>query len=288
MGKIGFIGVGVMGRPMVRNLLRAGYDVAVYTRTKAKVEAFLRETGVQWCGTAAACAAGRDVVITMVGYPQDVEQVYFGAGGILPAADAGAYLIDMTTTDPRLSARIYQEAAARGLHALDAPVSGGEAGAQNGTLSVMVGGDPADFDACLPVLRAMGTTVVYEGAAGAGQHAKMANQIAIAGALSGVCEALRYAEQAGLDTGRLLDSIGKGAAGSWQMSNLMPKMIAHDNAPGFFLKHFVKDMQIARSQPGAPLPVLELVCGMCTALEREGRGEDGTQALIEFYRAQGV
>lgn len=285
MKTIGFIGVGVMGRPMVKNLLKAGYEVAVYSRTRAKLADFLAETGVQWCDTPAACAAGRDAVITMVGYPQDVEQVYFGENGILSAAKPGAYLIDMTTTDPALSVRIAEQGGARGLHVLDAPVSGGDTGAKNGTLSIMVGGEEADCKACLPLLEAMGKQIVYEGPAGAGQHTKMANQIAIAGTIAGVCEALAYAERAGLDPDRLLASISKGAAGSWQMENLMPKMVRADYAPGFFLKHFIKDMKIALAQPGT-LPVLERVCAMYGDLEAEGMGDLGTQALIRYYRGE--
>ena len=285
MKTIGFIGVGVMGRPMVKNLLKAGYEVAVYSRTRAKLADFLAETGVQWCDTPAACAAGRDAVITMVGYPQDVEQVYFGENGILSAAKPGAYLIDMTTTDPALSVRIAEQGGARGLHVLDAPVSGGDTGAKNGTLSIMVGGEEADCKACLPLLEAMGKQIVYEGPAGAGQHTKMANQIAIAGTIAGVCEALAYAERAGLDADKLLASISKGAAGSWQMENLMPKMVRADYAPGFFLKHFIKDMKIALAQPGA-LPVLERVCSMYGDLEAEGMGDLGTQALIRYYRGE--
>lgn len=284
MQKIGFIGLGVMGRSMARNLQKNGYEVAVYSRSKGKLTDFLTETGMQWCDTAAQCAAGRDAVITMVGYPKDVEDVYFGEDGILASADAGTYLIDMTTTDPRLSVRIGAEARARGLRALDAPVSGGDTGARNAQLSIMVGGERADFDACLSVFQAMGSSIVYEGGAGSGQHTKMANQIAIAGAVSGVCEALCYAERMGLDPETMLASISKGAAGSWQMSNLMPKMIAGDDAPGFFLKHFIKDMQIARAQDGRKLPVLEQVCAMYEELERQGCGDLGTQALIRYYR----
>lgn len=284
MKTIGFIGVGVMGRHMVRNLLRQGFEVSIYSRSKDKLTDFLAETGVAWCDDPAACARGRDAVITMVGYPQDVEQVYFGENGILEGADPGTLLIDMTTTDPRLSVRIAQQAAARGLRALDAPVSGGDTGAKNAALSIMVGGEAADFEAALPIFRAMGKTILHEGPAGSGQHTKMANQIAIAGALSGVCEALRYGELAGLDTQKMLDSIAQGAAGSWQMQNLMPKMMAHDNAPGFFLKHFIKDMRIALDQTSQPLPVLREVCGMCETLEQQGHGDEGTQSLIEFYR----
>ncbi|HIX90653.1 MAG TPA: NAD(P)-dependent oxidoreductase [Candidatus Agathobaculum pullicola] len=284
MRSIGFIGVGVMGRSMVKNLLKAGYEVCIYSRTKAKLEDFLAENNVIWCASAAECASGRDAVITMVGYPKDVEQVYFGPEGILAAANSGTYLIDMTTTDPKLSIRIYQEGAAGGLHVLDAPVSGGDTGAKNGTLSIMVGGEEADFQACLPLFEAMGKQIVYEGPAGAGQHTKMANQIAIAGTIAGVSEALSYAERARLDTQKMLDSISKGAAGSWQMENLMPKMMRDDYAPGFFLKHFIKDMKIAQGQGFGALPVLERVCAMYGDLEAEGMGDLGTQALIRYYR----
>ena len=284
MKSIGFIGVGVMGRSMVKNLLKAGYEVAIYSRTKSKLEDFLQENNVTWCDSAAQCASGRDAVITMVGYPKDVEQVYFGQEGILAAAQPGTYLIDMTTTDPKLSVRIYEEGTASGLHTLDAPVSGGDTGAKNGMLSIMVGGDEADFEACLPLFEAMGKQIVYEGPAGAGQHTKMANQIAIAGTIAGVSEALTYAERAGLDTQKMLDSISKGAAGSWQMENLMPKMMREDYAPGFFLKHFIKDMKIAQGQGFGSLPVLERVCTMYGDLEAEGLGDLGTQALIRYYR----
>lgn len=284
MNSIGFIGVGVMGRSMVKNLLKAGYEVAIYSRTRSKLEDFLKENNVTWCDSAAQCASGRDAVITMVGYPKDVEQVYFGQEGIIAAAQPGTYLIDMTTTDPKLSVRIYEEGTASGLHTLDAPVSGGDTGAKNGTLSIMVGGQEDDFKACLPLFEAMGKQIVYEGPAGAGQHTKMANQIAIAGTIAGVSEALAYAERAGLDTRKMLDSISKGAAGSWQMENLMPKMMREDYAPGFFLKHFIKDMKIAQGQGFGSLPVLERVCTMYGDLEAEGLGDLGTQALIRYYR----
>ena len=284
MKKIGFIGVGIMGKSMVRNLIKAGYEVHIYVRTRAKAEDVISE-GAVFHDSIADCVKGRDAVITIVGFPQDVEEVYFDSGNILDSAAPGTYLIDMTTTDPRLSVRITEAGKARGLHVLDAPVSGGDTGAKNGTLSIMVGGEQADYEACLPVLQAMGTQIVYEGPAGAGQHTKMANQIAIAGTIAGVCEALTYAERAGLDPDKLLASISKGAAGSWQMENLMPKMVREDYAPGFFLKHFIKDMKIAQSQEGS-LPILEKVCAMYGDLEAEGMGDLGTQALIRHYRGK--
>lgn len=282
---VGFIGIGIMGAPMAENLIKAGFSVSVYSRTKAKTQAFLDKTGAEWCDSAGACAAGKDAVITMVGYPSDVEALYFGEGGILASAAPGTYLIDMTTTDPRLSVRISHAGGQRGLHVLDAPVSGGDVGARNAALSIMVGGEPADSAACLPLLQTMGKTILHEGPAGAGQHTKMANQIAVSGALAGVCEALAYAECAGLDPGRLFQSIRPGAAASWQMENLMPKIIAGDFAPGFFLKHLIKDMQIACAQGGKEsLPLTERICSECRCLEEQGLGDLGTQALIQYYR----
>ena len=188
MKRVGFIGVGIMGKSMVRNLMKAGYEVSIYTRTKSKVEDVIGE-GAGWCDSVAECARGRDVVITIVGYPKDVEEVYFGEKGILANADKGAYVIDMTTTSPRLAVRIYEEASKVGLHAIDAPVTGGDSGAKAGTLTILAGGEKKDFDACIPVFEAMGKNINYEGKAGNGQHTKMCNQIAIAGALAGACEA---------------------------------------------------------------------------------------------------
>ena len=191
MKKIGFIGVGIMGKSMVRNLRKAGYEVAIYTRTKAKAEDVIAE-GAVWCDTAAECAKGRDVVITIVGYPKDVEEVYFGDNGIIANADPGTYVIDMTTTSPRLAVRIWEEAEKAGLHAVDAPVTGGDTGAKAGTLTILAGGKKEDFDACVPVFEAMGKNINYEGKAGNGQHTKMCNQIAIAGALAGFGAGLYY------------------------------------------------------------------------------------------------
>ena len=219
MKKIGFIGIGVMGCAMASNLMKKGYELTVYTRTKQKAEVLL-EKGAKWCDTAADCAKGQDAVITMVGFPNDVEEVYFGESGIFSAAEEGTYLIDMTTTSPKLSVKIYNAAKERKMHALDAPVSGGDTGAKNGTLSIMVGGDREAFDACHDIFAAMGTNIIYEGPAGCGQHTKMANQIALGGAISGVCEALAYAKAVGLDQQTMLDSISAGAAGSWQMTNM--------------------------------------------------------------------
>ena len=252
---------------------------------EAAAEALERE-GAVWKDSAAQCAAGCGVVITIVGYPQDVEEVYFGPGGLLESAQPGTVLIDMTTTSPTLAQRIYREGTARGLRVLDAPVTGGDSGARAGTLSILVGGDQADFDACLPIFQAMGTNITYFGPAGCGQHAKMANQIMIAGALSGVCEALTYAKAEGLDGNTLLGAVSTGAAGSKQLDFQGKKILAGDFAPGFFMKHFVKDMRLAEEEAenaGLDLNVLQQALSNCQSLIDRGCGDLGTQALIKFY-----
>lgn len=281
--RIGFIGVGVMGGPMVLNLMKKGFDVSVYTRTKSKAQAVL-DAGAHWCDTVAEAAKGRDVVITIVGYPKDVEEVYFGERGIIENADTGTVLIDMTTTSPRLSQRIYAEAAGKGLPALDAPVSGGDVGAQKGTLAIMVGGDREVFDRMQPVFAAMGTNIRYQGAAGNGQHTKMANQIAISGCIAAVCEAIAYAKGCGLDPQDMFDAISTGAAGSWQMTNNGQKIIDGNFAPGFYVKHFIKDMNIAIDESDERqmgLDVLHLVRDKYIELAEMGGEDDGTQALIK-------
>ena len=285
MKKIGFIGVGVMGQSMVRNLMKHGFEVSVYTRTKSKADAVVSE-GAIWCPSVKECAAGKDVVITIVGFPKDVEEVYFGENGIIENVPAGATIIDMTTTSPKLSVRIYEAAKARGVYALDAPVSGGDIGAQKGTLAIMVGGDKKVFDAAQDVFSAMGTNIVYEGGAGMGQHCKMANQIALSGALASTCEAITYAKSVGLDTKTMLDTISTGAAGSWQMSNNGYKILAENFDPGFFVYHYIKDMRIAMeeaSERETALPVLADVLSMFEKLDAEGGSKLGTQALIKIY-----
>ena len=285
MKKIGFIGIGIMGQSMVRNLMKAGYEVAVYNRTKSKADAVVAE-GALWCDSAAQCAAGRDAVITIVGYPKDVEEVYFGEGGVIAHADPGTCLIDMTTTSPKLAVRIYKKEKKKGLPVLDAPVTGGDAGAKAGTLTILVGGDQETFEKCRPLFEAMGKNIYYEGKAGNGQHTKMCNQIAIAGALSGACEALAYAKAVGMDPAHMLESISTGAAGSAQLSNVASRILKDDYAPGFFIKHFIKDMKLADEEAvnaGAHLGVLEYVLNMYQELEAEGCGDLGTQALIKYY-----
>ncbi|HCW53378.1 MAG TPA: oxidoreductase [Clostridium sp.] len=285
MKKIGFIGVGVMGESMVRNLMKKGYEVSVYNRTKSKADEVVKE-GALWCDDIKSCVEGKDFVITIVGYPKDVREVYFGENGILDSADKETILIDMTTTSPKLSVEIYEEANKRGMYAIDAPVSGGDVGAKNGTLSIMAGGDKEIFDRCHDVFKCMGTTIIYEGKAGNGQHTKMANQIAIAGAVSGVCEAIAYARGAGLDVQTMLNSISEGAAGSWQMSNMAPRMLKGDFDPGFYMKHFIKDMKIAKEEAedeNIKLQVLNTVLKMYESLEENNLGNLGTQGLIKYY-----
>lgn len=281
--KIGFIGVGVMGGPMVLNLMKKGFDVSIYTRTKSKAEGVIA-AGAHWCDTIADCAAGRDVVITIVGYPKDVEEVYFSEKGILNSADKGTVLIDMTTTSPRLSERIYAAAKEKSMTALDAPVSGGDVGAQKGTLAIMVGGDRDAFDKMHDVFAAMGTNIRYQGGAGCGQHTKMANQIAISGCVAAVCEAIAYAKRCGLDPQDMFDVISTGAAGSWQLTNNGQKIINGDYAPGFYVKHFIKDMNIALDEAQArdlDLTVLHMVRDKYDELAAQGGADEGTQALIK-------
>lgn len=282
---IGFIGTGVMGKSMAKNLLKAGYKLHVYSRTKAKSDELL-DMGAVWHDTPQELARDCAAVITMVGYPADVEEVYLGAEGILNGAKPGTYLIDMTTSSPMLAKRLAEEAAGRKCYALDAPVSGGDIGAREARLSIMVGGDQAAFEAVKPVFAAMGTNIVYQGQAGAGQHTKMCNQIAIASNMMGVCEALAYAEKAGLDPLTVLKSIESGAAGSWSLSNLGPRIIKGDYSPGFFVKHFIKDMGIAvqsAEEMGLTAPGLAMALSLYKRLAEQGEENSGTQALFKLY-----
>lgn len=282
---IGFIGLGVMGKSMAHNLLRAGYSLVVYTRTKEKAASLLEE-GAVWAETVASLAKQVDVVITMVGYPSDVEAVYFGETGLIENVRPNAYLIDMTTSTPSLAEKIYEAAKKRGVFALDAPVSGGDVGAKEGTLTIMVGGDEEAFQACRTIFAVLGKNIIYQGKAGAGQHTKMCNQIAIATNMIGVCEALAYAQKAGLDPLKVLESISQGAAGSWSLSNLAPRMLAGNFAPGFYVKHFIKDMKIALAEAermNLQLPGLALAKEMYEQLAEMGEENSGTQALYKHY-----
>lgn len=285
MHKIGFIGVGIMGKSMVRNLMKSGFELHIYARTKEKVEDVIGE-GAIFHESIGECVGGCEAVITIVGFPQDVEEVYFDTGNILDSADEGAYLIDMTTTSPMLAKKIFEAGSGKGFYVLDAPVTGGDGGAKAGTLSILVGGRKEDYEACMPLFEAMGTNINYQGEAGCGQHAKLANQIMIAGTLSGVCEALTYAKSKGLDLQALLDSVSTGAAGSKQLDTFGPKILADDYAPGFFMKHFIKDMKLAlmeANRSGLCLEVLSQVLANYEILAAEGHGDLGTQALMKYY-----
>ncbi len=282
---IGFIGTGVMGRSMATNLLKSDYKVMVYNRTKAKAEELIKQ-GAIWKDTVAEIAGEANVIITMVGYPKDVEEVYFGESGIIQNAKAGSYLIDMTTSSPKLAQKIYEAAKAKGLHALDAPVSGGDVGAREAKLSIMVGGESAAFEAVRPIFEAMGKNIVLQGGSGAGQYTKMCNQIAIASNMIGVCEAMAYAKKAGLNPQNVLKSIESGAAGSWSLSNLAPRMLSGDFEPGFYIKHFIKDIRIAlesAKEMGLKTPGLELALSLYEELAQKGEENSGTQALFKYY-----
>jgi 3-hydroxyisobutyrate dehydrogenase len=282
---IGFIGTGVMGKSMVRNLMKAGFELNVYTRTKEKA-ADLLEEGASWQESVAELAKESDIIITIVGYPTDVEEVYFGENGILANAKPGSYVIDMTTSSPELAAEIFEKAKEADIHAYDAPVSGGDVGARNAALTIMVGGEKDNFEGILPALEAMGKNIVLQGSAGAGQHTKMCNQIAIASGMMGVCEAIFYAEKAGLDPKTVLQSIEAGAAGSWSLSNLGTRMIDGNFEPGFYVKHFIKDMKIAiesAESMGVPVPGLKLAKELYDQLSQSGGENKGTQALYQYY-----
>lgn len=282
---VAFVGTGVMGRSMAGHLLDAGYPLVVHNRTKAKAEPLL-ERGAAWAETPGAAAAEADIVITMVGYPADVEAVYLGAGGIVERARQNALLIDMTTSTPSLAERIAAAAAESGLDSLDAPVSGGDVGAREARLTIMVGGSAAGLERARPLFEVMGKTVTHMGGPGTGQHTKMANQIAIAGTMLSVVEALAYARSTGLDPERVLGAIAAGSAGSWSMSNYGPRILAGDLAPGFYVKHFIKDLRIALTEAetaGIDLPGLSLAKRLYERLADEGGSELGTQALWRLY-----
>ena len=283
--KIGFIGTGIMGAAMAGHLMDAGFELSVYNRTKSKAQGLI-ERGAHWCETVGELAKDQDVIITIVGYPKDVEAIYLGADGLIDNAKAGAYLIDMTTSSPILAEKIFTVAKSKGLHALDAPVTGGDIGARNATLSILVGGEQDDFDALQPVFAAMGNNIVREGAAGAGQKTKACNQIAVAGALVGACEAFAYAKASGLDVEKVYAAIATGAASSFQMTGVARKGLSGDFNPGFMLKHFGKDLAIGNETAtayGTSLPVLAMILHEVRKMESAGNGNLGTQALLKYY-----
>jgi 3-hydroxyisobutyrate dehydrogenase len=271
---------------MAGHLLAAGHTVHIYTRTREKAEDLV-EKGAIWEGSPADIARKCGVIFTVVGFPRDVEEVYFGPDGLISNSEAGTRFIDMTTSRPDLAVRIYQEAKRRGCTALDAPVSGGDIGAREARLSIMVGGDEDAYNTVLPLLKLLGTNIVLQGGPGSGQHCKMCNQITIAGTMLGVSEAMAYAIRAGLSPERVLESISSGAAGSWTLSNLAPRMLAGNFEPGFFVKHFIKDMQIAAeaaSSMGLDTPGLELAKLLYEKLAESGGEDLGTQALFKLYQ----
>lgn len=285
--KLGFIGTGVMGNSLVKHLLDHEHEVSIYTRTAKKAQNLV-EAGAVLVDSPQQVAENSEVIFTMVGYPSDVEEVYFGGSGIIQYAKTGSVLVDMTTSKPQLAQRIFEASAEKGLHALDAPVSGGDIGARNAVLSIMVGGEREVFDQVKPLLSLFGENIVFQGPAGSGQHTKMCNQINIANNMMGVCESLIYAKKAGLDPERVLRSISSGAAGSWSLSNLAPKMINEDFRPGFYIKHFIKDMKIAAEEAenwGLNLPGLRLSLSMYEEVAAQGYEDNGTQTLIRYYEA---
>lgn len=280
--RIGWIGTGVMGRSMCGHLVDAGYPVTLFTRTRSKADDLLSR-GARWADSPREVAAASDVVISIVGFPDDVRQVLFGDEGTLSGSRRGSVLVDMTTSRPSLAVEIAQAAAERGVVSIDAPVSGGDVGARGGTLSIMIGGDEETVAGLEPIWRLLGSKWVRQGGPGAGQHAKMVNQTLIASGMIGVCEALLYAHRAGLDLNKVLESVGSGAAGSWALSNLGPRIIAGDFAPGFFVEHFLKDMAIALAESrrmGIALPGLALAEQLYRAVAAQGHARDGTQALV--------
>jgi len=287
-GAAGFIGLGVMGRSLAGHLLKAGYPVVVYTRTKATAESAVA-AGAQWAATPAELAAKCRLIFTMVGFPADVEEVFLGEKGIIKAAPKGALLVDLTTSTPSLAIKIEKAAKEKGVAALDAPVTGGDVGAKNATLSIMVGGEAKDFARAEPVLKLFGPTIVHHGPAGSGQHAKMCNQIMIACTMMGMSEALAYAKGAGLDPQLMLKSTSGGGAASWALQNLAPRVLAGNFAPGFYVKHFCKDLAIALAsakEMKLDLPGLTLGEKLYRELAAMGHADDGTQALWKLYEAK--
>ncbi|WP_017473480.1 NAD(P)-dependent oxidoreductase [Amphibacillus jilinensis] len=285
MTRIGLIGTGVMGKGIGLNLIRAGHELHLYTRTKEKAKTLI-EQGATWHDRIPTVAENCQVILTIVGYPSDVEDIYFGSTGIIANAKPGSLLIDMTTSKPALAEKIAIEAQHQQLIALDAPVSGGDIGAQNGTLSIMVGGDQTGFIHARPLFEIIGENIIHQGPAGAGQHTKMCNQITIASNMIGVSEAMAYARKAGLNPDQVLKSITSGAAGSWSLSHLAPRMINEDFSPGFYVKHFIKDMCIAletAEEMELSTPGLQLAYQLYQQLAEAGEQDSGTQALIKLF-----
>ena len=280
--KIGWVGTGVMGRWMCQHVIDLGYTATIFTRTKSKADPLLK-AGATWANSPAEVAESSDIIFTIVGFPDDVRQVYLGENGILTMAKSGSIVVDMTTTEPSLAVEVHQAARAQGISSIDAPVSGGDVGAREARLAIMIGGDKEAVDAIHPLFEAMGQNIVYQGEAGSGQHTKMCNQITIAGTMIGVCEALLYGAKAGLDLEIMLSTISKGAAGCWSLENLAPRVLKRNFDPGFFVEHFIKDMGIALDEAkrmGISLPGLSLVHQLYLATQAQGHGRLGTHALM--------
>ncbi len=280
--KIGWVGTGVMGRWMCQHVIDLGYTATIFTRTKSKADPLLK-AGATWANSPAEVAESSDIIFTIVGFPDDVRQVYLGENGILTTAKLGSIVVDMTTTEPSLAVEVHQAARAQGISSIDAPVSGGDVGAREARLAIMIGGDKEVVDAIHPLFEAMGQNIVYQGEAGSGQHTKMCNQITIAGTMIGVCEALLYGAKAGLDLEIMLSTISKGAAGCWSLENLAPRVLKRNFDPGFFVEHFIKDMGIALDEAkrmGISLPGLSLVHQLYLATQAQGHGRLGTHALM--------
>lgn len=283
---VGFIGLGVMGESMASHLLQKGYPMYVYTRTKEKA-ANLMNNGAIWCSSPKEIAEHANFVFTIIGTPKDVEEVYLDENGLITNGREGSYFIDMTTSSPSLARKLFEEGKKKGIHILDAPVSGGDIGAKEARLAIMVGGEKEDYNSVLPLLEHMGKNIAYFGKAGSGQHTKMANQIAIAPTMIGVCESLVYAKKAGLDVQNVVDLISTGAAASFSLSAYAPRILKEDYTPGFFIKHFIKDMTIALNEAekmGIHLPGLSLAKDMYEKLARLGEENSGTQALYKYYQ----
>jgi 3-hydroxyisobutyrate dehydrogenase len=285
--KIGWIGTGVMGASMAGHLQKAGHELYVFNRTKSKAKGLL-DRGASWCDTPAKVASNSEIVFTIVGFPFDVEEVYLGEAGILAGEVPCKIVVDMTTSRPSLAQEIAAKAGEKGIESLDAPVSGGDIGAREGTLAIMVGGKKEAFEKVLPLFQLMGKTISHMGDAGAGQNTKMCNQILVAGNMIGACESLLYAAKLGLDQRAVIDIIGKGAASSFLINNLGPRIVDGNYDPGFFVEHFIKDMGIALAEAeavGLSLPGLGLVHQLYVAVKAQGHGRLGTQALYLALKA---
>ncbi len=285
ISRVGFIGTGIMGGPMAGHLQKAGYALRVFNRTREKAKSLI-EHGAVWCDSPAEAAKGADVIFTMVGFPADVESVILGENGVLSTAGAGAIIVDMTTSEPALAQKIYQAAKAKGVGSLDAPVTGGDAGAMNATLSIMVGGDAADFQRILPLFEVMGKTIRHVGPAGAGQHCKMVNQILLAGIMASMAEGLTYAKKAGLDLPTVLEVVCNGAIGSPVLKRLGGRAAEGNWEPGFIIEHYIKDMDIALRQGkamGVHMPVLNLARQTYGEVVEAGLGRKGTQAIVKVF-----